>query len=66
MTLLDEKIQKLPPYLVKEVIDFVEFLSTKHQVTRRGKLKFSWFGKLAEFSKDYDALKLQKQVLEWR
>ena len=66
MALLDKKMEKLPPFLKKEVFDFVEFISKKHQSTRRGKLKFSWFGKLAEFSKDYDALKLQKQVLEWR
>ena len=66
MTLLDEKIKKLPPFLLKEVVDFVEFISIKHQLTHRVNLKFSWSGKLADFSNSYDSVRLQKQALEWR
>jgi hypothetical protein len=64
MALLDEKIEKLPLFLKKEVLDFAEFISRKYQSTRRAKLKFSWSGKLAEFSSNYDSLKLQKKSLE--
>lgn len=50
-TQLEAPIQKLPPHLKNNVLDYVEFLVGKYAETkpRRKKFKFDWEGELANF-----------------
>ncbi len=62
---LEDKIQQLPPSMINEVEDFLDFLLTKSKVRRKGKLTQKWAGALKEFSGEYTSLELQKKALEW-
>ena len=63
---LEGVIKKLPPYLQKEVFDFVEFLLSKDTSKPKGKLKQNWAGDLREFRDQYTSLELEKKAIEWR
>jgi hypothetical protein len=61
------KFNKLPEYLKKEVIDFIEFLTKKHQVPKGSKnFSFNWEGSLSKLRKDYSSVELQHKAAEWR
>lgn len=47
---INAMVQRLPLYLKKEVLDYVEFLSTKYQrkPESKKKFKFDWEGGLAD------------------
>ena len=61
------KFNKLPEYLKKEVIDFIEFLAKKHPVPTGSKnFIFNWEGSLAKLRKDYSSVELQHKAAEWR
>ncbi|MBN2012154.1 DUF2281 domain-containing protein [candidate division KSB1 bacterium] len=62
---IENKIQQLPPFMIEEVEDFLDFLLTKAKGQRKGKLKQDWAGELKEFSEKYTSLELQKKALEW-
>ncbi|GLI53728.1 DUF2281 domain-containing protein [Thermodesulfovibrio yellowstonii] len=65
METLKEKIEKLPPELKQEVIDFIDFLLEKRKKRTTGKLTLSWKGKLKEYRDQYTSLELQKKAMEW-
>jgi len=61
------RIDRLPPLLRKEAMDYVEFLEKKHRYPRSRKaLKFSWAGCLSHLKDRYTAVDLQHKALEWR
>jgi hypothetical protein len=61
------KFNQLPEYLKKEVIDFIEFLTKKHQVTKSSNnFSFNWEGSLSKLRKDFSSVELQHKVAEWR
>ncbi|MBS4027705.1 MAG: DUF2281 domain-containing protein [Ignavibacteriales bacterium] len=62
---LQEKIEKLPPERLPEVIDFVESLLEQAQKQSATHLRMTWAGGLKEFRNQYTALELQKKSLEW-
>jgi len=64
---IEVKFNKLPEHLKKEVADFIEFLTKKHQVAESsGKFSFNWEGALAEMKNEYSAVELQHKATEWR
>ncbi|HED36631.1 MAG TPA: DUF2281 domain-containing protein [Ignavibacteria bacterium] len=63
---LESVIKKLPPYLKKEVFDFIEFLLSKDESKPDSKLKQNWAGDLKEFRDKYTSLELEKKAIEWR
>jgi len=63
---IEEKIQKLPPNMLDEVGDFVDFLLSKTNTKSGNKLKQNWAGALKEFSDKYTSTSLQKKSIEWR
>lgn len=67
-TQLEATIQKLPPHLKNNVLDYVEFLVGKYADTkpRRKKFKFDWEGELSDFARQYSSVELQHKALEWR
>lgn len=54
-TMLYTKISALPPSLIKEVNDFVEFLMTKHRKNKIKERKFGCAKGLIEMHDDFDA-----------
>ncbi len=65
---INKKIEKMPPDLVSEVMDYIDYLMHKYAVASKTKktFDFSWEGGLAEISKKYTSVNLQHKALEWR
>jgi hypothetical protein len=64
---IEVKFNKLPEHLKREVIDFIEFLAKRHQLSdRSGNFNFTWEGGLSELKDEYGAVQLQHKAAEWR
>ena len=65
---IEYMVQKLPFYLKREVLDYIEFLSNKHHAKSRAKkkFKFDWEGGLSELKGEYTSVELQHSSLGWR
>ncbi|MBE2202616.1 MAG: DUF2281 domain-containing protein [Anaerolinea sp.] len=63
---LEELVQELPPYLMSEVRDFIEFLLSKHKHEAEYVVQQDWAGALREYRDQYTSLELQEKALEWR
>ena len=63
---LAELVQELPPDVMVEVRDFIEFLLSKRQSASKYTLRQNWAGALREHKEQYTSLELQKQALTWR
>jgi len=65
---ISKKIEKMPPDLVSEVMDYIDYLMHKYTVASKTKkhFDFSWEGGLTEISKKYTSVDLQHKALEWR
>jgi hypothetical protein len=63
---LDELVRELPPDILAEVRDFVEFLLVKRGRRTGGRLQQNWAGALRQYKQQYTSLKLQHQALDWR
>lgn len=66
MSKIDDMVKQLPPDLLQEVEDFIEFLLDKRYRKPATKLRQDWAGELKEFRNKYTSLELQKKALEWR
>ena len=65
--MLSEQIEKLPPFLQRELSDYLEFLKVKYHVASPPvQIDFSWEGGLADLRDQYDSVTLQHKILEWR
>jgi hypothetical protein len=63
---LDELVRELPPDILAEVRDFVEFLLVKRGRRTGRILQQDWAGALRKYKRQYTSLKLQHQALDWR
>ncbi|MFZ5519105.1 MAG: DUF2281 domain-containing protein [Candidatus Zhuqueibacterota bacterium] len=65
---IENKIKKLPDYIIPEVNDFVDFLLAKYgaKKTDKNNFKFDWEGGLAKLKNKYTSVELQHKALEWR
>ncbi|MCD6595854.1 DUF2281 domain-containing protein [bacterium] len=65
---IDIKLQELPEYLRREVLDYIEFLLRKYKnkITIRKTFKFDWEGGLSDIRGKSTSVELQHKVLEWR
>jgi len=65
---INKKIEKMPPDLLPEVMDYIDYLLHKYQVISKtnNAFDFSWEGGLSEISKKYTSVDLQHKVSEWR
>ena len=62
---IKELLQQLPPDLLQEAQDFIEYLLNK-RTQRAGKpLSQNWAGALKDFREEYTSLDLQRHALEW-
>ena len=63
---LEELVRELPPDMLSEVRDFIEFLLVKRG-RRSGKtLRQDWAGALRDYRQQYTSLELQHRALDWR
>lgn len=51
---INKKIKKVPPHLMPEIMDYIDFLINKYGTSPKKKkpFKFSWQGGLSEISKN--------------
>lgn len=65
---IDTMIQRLPIYLKREVLDYVEFLSRKHYGKHglKKEFKFDWEGGLADIKDKPTSVDLQHKAMDWR
>jgi hypothetical protein len=63
---LEELMQELPPDMVAEIRDFVEFLLSKRGRRASETLRQDWAGALREHQQQYTSLELQQRASEWR
>ena len=64
---LSQKISHLPPQLIQEVANYVDFLIEKNDKTeaiKKGRFSFDWAGGLSDLSES--SVELQKKALDWR
>jgi len=61
-------VQKLPFYLKKEVLNYIEFLSNKYSnnAAVKKKFKFDWEGGLADTKDKMTSVQLQHKAMDWR
>ena len=68
---IEKRIKELPNHLLPEVIDYIDFLISKHGSERqpwdsKKKLRFDWAGGLADLKDQYTSVELQHKSLDWR
>jgi hypothetical protein len=65
---LNEKLKNVPPQLIPEIMDYIDFLLNKYGIDRRNKRKFNfqWSGGLSDISGQYNSVQLQHKALDWR
>jgi len=65
---INEKIKKVPPHLVPEIMDYIDFLINKYGTStkKRRPFKFLWQGGLSEIAKKYSSVELQHKAMDWR
>ncbi len=65
---INKKIKKVPPHLMPEIMDYIDFLINKYGTSPKKKkpFKFSWQGGLSEISKKYTSVGLQHKARDWR
>ena len=66
MQSLKDLLEKLPPDLQEEVIDFAEFLLDKQRMKQKSEFKFEWAGALKDLREKYTSVELQHKISEWR
>ncbi len=65
---IEVRMQELPEYLRREVLDYIDFLSIKYKDKLRNekKLEFDWEGGLLEIRENFTSVELQHKSMEWR
>lgn len=65
---INKRIKKIPPSLVPEVMDYIDFLINKYgtSISEKKSFTFSWEGGLSDLANKYNSLDLQHKSLEWR
>ncbi len=57
---------QLPPDVVQEMQNFIEFLLQERAAQPRAKPEFQWAGALKDLREQYSAVALQHQITAWR
>ncbi len=61
------KLDKLPPDLKREVLDYIEFLLQKYgNRLKKERFRFDWEGGLSNLRENYTSVELQHKASEWR
>jgi len=67
---INDKIMNIPPQLLPELMDYIEFLIKKYgqrDMSHRGaKFNFLWEGGLTKELKNCDSVDIQHKAMDWR
>ena len=65
---LNKKLRRVPPQLIPEIMDYIDFLINKYGINDSNKKTFSfnWGGGLSEISNKYSSVELQHKSMDWR
>jgi len=65
---INNKIKKVPPHLLPEVMDYIDYLINKYGTVPRNEKSFNflWEGGLSDISKKYTSVNLQHKAMDWR
>ena len=65
---INRKIKKVPPHLIPEIMDYIDYLITKHSAVPKSgdSFNFSWEGGLSDISDKYNSIDLQHKAMDWR
>jgi hypothetical protein len=58
-------IRKMSPALQRQVLKYIEMVSSGAQKKRHGTMKFAWAGCCADMKGEYTSVQLQKKILDW-
>ena len=68
-SLVEKKMEALSPELQQEVIDFIEFLTSKNETPNNKKnneFNFNWAGGLSDYKDKHSSVELQHKSMDWR
>ena len=63
---LKEMVERLPPDLVDEAKNYIEYLLQRYENRPRGKPTFDWGGALKGLKEQYTSVQLQHEIADWR
>ncbi|MCG2714928.1 MAG: DUF2281 domain-containing protein [Candidatus Marinimicrobia bacterium] len=65
---INKRIKKIPPGLVPEVMDYIDFLINKYgtHIKDNKSFNFSWESGLSDISIECNSIDLQHKALDWR
>ncbi len=63
---LEELVKELPPDIMTEVRDFIEFLLHKREQKTGKTLRQDWAGAIREYREKYTSVDLQHEATNWR
>ncbi len=65
---INDKMKNIPPDLIPEIIDYIDFLLNKYGIKKEKKkvFDFKWAGGLSEIPKKYSSVELQHKSMDWR
>ncbi len=65
--MLSESVDRLPPQIKREVMDYIEFLTAKYQgPSTQQPMTFAWAGALSHLKDKFTSVELQHQASKWR
>lgn len=65
---LRQKLERVPPQLIPEIMDYIDFLLNKYgnDGSNKRKFKFQWSGGLSDISEYFNSVQLQHKAMDWR
>ena len=68
---IEKRIKRLPRHLIPEVVDYIDFLMSKHASPDQGEgsqtgFQFNWEGGISALKEKYSSVDLQHKALDWR
>lgn len=65
---INKKIKEIPPSLIPEVSDYIDFLIDKYKIQNKEDKPFDflWEGGLTDISDKFNSTQLQHKALDWR
>lgn len=65
--IITEKIQSLPLFLRREILDYIDFLTKKYKPEDKPiQFSFNWEGGLKEFKNGFTSVELQHKAKDFR
>jgi hypothetical protein len=58
-------IRKMPPVLQRQVLKYIEMISSRAESRYKGAMKFAWAGCCSDLKEKYTSVQLQKKILDW-